>query len=84
MSTLSQLKDLLAEELGEPEWTYAPDKSFRVDLNVDNLKLLQIILSVEDEFGIDVPEADVASLTTIESLVNVIDLLLEAKAGGLS
>jgi acyl carrier protein len=51
--------------------TFDPDKSF-VELGMDSLDTVEIVMEVEDEFGIEVPDEDAEKLTTSNKWVEYI------------
>lgn len=57
--------DLEADEI-------LPDSNFVEDLGVDSLDKVEIVLAVEEEFGIDIPDADAERLRTVQNLVDYV------------
>jgi acyl carrier protein len=56
------------------------DKSFVTDLQVDSLSLVELTMDLEDAFGIELPEEELADVKTIGSFVDVIVAKVNAKA----
>lgn len=72
--TADQIKEALLRVLGSiaPEADLAqlaPDVAFRDQLDIDSMDFLNFVLGVHKELGIDIPEADYAQLTTLDSCV---------------
>ena len=62
---LSKVKEVVAEQLGAEVADLKPETSLKEDLNADSLDLFQIIMSLEEEFGIEIPTEDTESINTI-------------------
>lgn len=60
-----KIKDLVAEQLGVDVSELTEETSLKDDLNADSLDLFQIIMSLEEEFGIEIPTEDTESIQTI-------------------
>lgn len=70
---LKKIKEVVAEQLGVEVSDLNPETSLKEDLNADSLDLFQIIMSLEEEFGIEIPTEDTESIGTIgdiESYLN--------------
>jgi acyl carrier protein len=78
MSTLShddilaQLKPVVAEQLGVDESEVREDASFTEDLNADSLDLVELIMSLEEKFGLQISDEDAEKLTTVGEAVDFI------------
>ncbi len=62
---LNKIKELVAEQLGVDVAELTQETSLKDDLNADSLDLFQIIMSLEEEFGIEIPTEDTESIGTI-------------------
>ena len=60
-----RLKKVILAELGVAEDKIVQDASFRDDLGASSVEIFDLILAVEDEFGIEVPDEDAVMITTI-------------------
>lgn len=70
---LNKIKELVADQLGVDVAELKQETSLKDDLNADSLDLFQIIMSLEEEFGIEIPTEDTESIQTIgdiESYLN--------------
>lgn len=54
-----------------------PDENIREKLNIDSFDTLQFIVSVNEKFGIEIPEEDYGKITTIDSLTSYISTKLK-------
>ena len=84
MSTLDRLRDLLARDLELAPERLQPEATLE-SLEIDSLRMIEILFSVEDEFKIAVPAEHnelKARLKTLGDLAEYIDGLVAAKAQG--
>ena len=68
-----KLKSILSEQLDIDENSITPDSLLVEDLGADSLDAIDIVMSVEDEFGIEIPDEDVENISTIGDIVDYID-----------
>ena len=52
-----------------------PKMDFRDDLNADSIDLVELIMTMEDEFGIQVSDDDIKKLNTIEDIIDYVEEL---------
>ena len=62
---LNKIKEVVAEKLGVEVADLTLETSLKDDLNADSLDLFQIIMSLEEEFGVEIPTEDTESIGTI-------------------
>ncbi len=67
-----KLKAIIADAMGIDEDGITPQTSFKEDLGADSLDVFQIVLGIEQEFDIEIPEDAVESIETVEDAVNAI------------
>ena len=70
---LNKVKEVVAEQLGVNAAELTQETSLKEDLNADSLDLFQIIMSLEEEFGIEIPTEDTESISTIGDIENYIN-----------
>jgi len=63
---------LVAEKLNKKKEDITPNSRLIEDLGADSLDVVELIMAFEDEFGITLPDEDVAKMKTIEDVVNYI------------
>lgn len=73
MSVFEKLQSIIAEqlELDVDEIDY--ESNIIEDLGADSLDIVDLVMSVEDEFGIEVPDEALEKITTIEDMVKYIE-----------
>lgn len=69
---LNRIKEVVAEQLGVEAEELKPEVSLKGDLNADSLDLFQIIMSLEEEFNIEIPTEDTESIRTIGDIEHYI------------
>ena len=72
MSTLDKVKKLLAEQLCITVDDIADDANI-ADLGADSLDVVEMLMTLEDEFGVSIPDEKVEELKTIPEIVKLID-----------
>lgn len=69
---LAKLKPLIAEQLGVDEADVKEDASFTEDLNADSLDLVELIMSLEEQFQLQISDEDAEKITTVGEAVEYI------------
>ena len=70
---LDQIKKILVETLDIEEEKITLDAKLKDDLNLDSLDSVELIMSAEEEFGIEIPDEDVMNFKTVNDIVNYIE-----------
>jgi acyl carrier protein len=69
---LAQLRPIIAEQLGVDESEVKEDASFTEDLNADSLDLVEMIMSLEEKFHVQISDEDAEKITTVGEAVDFI------------
>src|SRR6267142_6503415 len=72
-TTYERLKKIVVEQLGADEDEVKPEASFVDDLNADSLDLVELIMSLEEEFGTEISDEDAEKIRTVGDAVEYID-----------
>ena len=70
---LDQIKKILVETMDIEEEKVTLDAKLKDDLNLDSLDSVELIMSAEEEFGIENPDEDVMNFKTVNDIVNYIE-----------
>lgn len=70
---LERVKEIIEEKLGLDGVEIKAETSFKEDLGVDSLDLFELVMSLEDEFGTEIPSEDLEQLTTVGAVVEYIE-----------
>lgn len=68
-----RLKKIIAEQLGVDESQIVPGAHFAKDLNADSLDLVELIMSIEEEFGIEISDEEAEKIETVDDALNYLD-----------
>ncbi|MBI4758170.1 MAG: acyl carrier protein [Chloroflexi bacterium] len=77
MPVYARLKRIIVEQLGVDEDEVSPEASFYDDLNADAVELVELLTTVEEEFGVEIPDFQARKLSTVQDLVDLLDEQLE-------
>jgi acyl carrier protein len=73
----SKLTDLLVDELGLERDNISSDAKFEEDLEVDSLGVVELLMAIEDNFDVKIPDEDAEKITTVGEAVDVIAVKLD-------
>jgi acyl carrier protein len=69
---LSELQSILVEQLGVDASEVIETASFQEDLNADSLDLVEMIMEMEDKFGVKIPDEEAEKIVTVGNAVDYI------------
>ncbi len=67
-----KIKNIIVEQLGVVETTVTLDASFIDDLGADSLDIVELIMALEEEFDIEIPDEDAEKVVTVGDVVDYI------------
>lgn len=70
---LEKVKAILSEQFDVEEDTITTDTSIADDLGADSLDVVDLLMSIEDEFEIEVPDEEIENIKTVDQLVKYIE-----------
>ena len=65
-----KIRDLIVEEVGVDEEQVTMDASFKNDLNIDSLDLFEMVMTLEEEFDVEIPSEDLENIDTVGDLTS--------------
>lgn len=71
-TAFEQVKGIIVEQLGVSPDEVRDEASFQDDLNADSLDLVELIMSMEDKFGVKIPDEDAEKITTVANAVDYV------------
>ena len=71
-ATYDKLQAIVAEQLGVDLEKVTPDAEFVQDLNADSLDLVELIMSLEEEFGVEISDEDAEKIVKVSDAMEYI------------
>ncbi len=72
MSVDKRVKEIVAEQLGRDVNEVTDAASFIDDLGADSLDIVELVMAMEDEFGIEIPDEEAEKIKTVKDVVEYI------------
>ncbi|MBE7083629.1 MAG: acyl carrier protein [Clostridiales bacterium] len=73
MATVDKVIELIAQQLNKSADEITVDKEIVKDLGADSLDVVEMLMSLEEEFNITVPEEDAVNIKTVGDIVKLIE-----------
>jgi acyl carrier protein len=74
----SRLRDVLVSELGLDAAKITPEANFEQDLDVDSLGVVELLMAMEDEFGVKIPDDEAENIHTVGQAVDLVHAKLNS------
>lgn len=68
-----KVKDCIVSQLGVNEDEVTPEASFIDDLGADSLDIVELVMALEDRFGIEIPDEDVEKMRTVKDAIDYVN-----------
>ena len=68
-----RVKKIIVDQLGVEEDLVTPEASFVDDLGADSLDTVELVMALEEEFGIEIPDEDAEKITRVKEAVEYIE-----------
>ncbi len=65
-----KVRDIIEKELGVEREKLTDEASFIEDLGADSLDIVELVMAMEEEFGIEIPDEDAEKLKTVQDVCN--------------
>ncbi len=73
MSVEERVKGIISEQLGVKKEEIKPESSFIDDLGADSLDTVEVVMALEEEFGVEIPDEDAEKITLVGEAVKYIE-----------
>ncbi|MBP7088509.1 MAG: acyl carrier protein [Candidatus Omnitrophica bacterium] len=73
MAITDKVKDIISEQLGVKKEEIKPESSFIDDLGADSLDTVEVVMALEEEFGIEIPDEEAEKITTVGEAIKYIE-----------
>lgn len=73
MSVADKVKSIIAEQLGVKPEEVTPEASFIDDLGADSLDTVELVMALEEEFSIEIPDDDAEKITNVGDAIKYIE-----------
>jgi len=64
-----KMKPIIAEQLNVDEAEIKETSNFKEDLGADSLDLFELVMALEEEFGVEIPSEDLESIATVKDVI---------------
>ena len=71
--TFDRVKAIVVEQLGVAEAEVTPEASFVEDLGADSLDVVELVMALEEEFNVEIPDEDAEKIITVNEAVKYLD-----------
>ncbi len=73
MADMDKIKKIISEQLGVDEGEITNESHFIDDLGADSLDTVELVMALEEEFGIEIPDEDAEKIQTVGDVSKYID-----------
>ena len=72
-NTFEQVKEVIVEQLNVSPEEVKPESNFVEDLGADSLDVVEMIMALEERFGIEIPDSEAENIKTVQDVVDYIE-----------
>jgi acyl carrier protein len=73
MSVEEKVKEIIVDQLGVDEKQVNPEASFIDDLGADSLDTVELVMALEEEFDVEIPDEDAEKIATVQNAIDYIN-----------
>ena len=67
---LEKIKEIMVEQLNVDADAVVPEAKFKEDLEADSLDLFEMVMALEEEYGVEIPSEDLESIETVQDIMD--------------
>lgn len=75
MAVVDKMVDIIVEQLNVDKDKVVPNASFIDDLGADSLDLVELIMAMEEEFDVEIPDEEAEKITTVQAAIDYVNNL---------
>ena len=72
-----RIKEIISEQLGVSEDSITMETSFTDDLGADSLDLVELVMALEEEFDVEMPDNEIENIKTVSDAVSFLKTLIQ-------
>jgi acyl carrier protein len=72
VNTIDKVKEIIADQLGLAVDEVAAESKIKDDLGADSLDMVELVMKLEDEFSLKIPEGELLTIVTVEDIADFI------------
>ena len=73
MAVEDKIKEIIVEQLGVAVEEVVPEASFIDDLGADSLDIVELVMAIEEEFGLEIPDEDAERMQNIGDVISYVE-----------
>ncbi|MCC8167775.1 MAG: acyl carrier protein [Clostridiales bacterium] len=67
---LEKIKEIMVEQLNVDADAVVPEAKFKEDLEADSLDLFEMVMALEEEYGVEIPSEDLENIETVQDIMD--------------
>ena len=67
---LEKMKEMIADQLSVDEDKITLESNFKDDLDADSLDLFELVMALEEEYGVEIPSEDLEKILTVQDVID--------------
>ena len=79
MAVEDKIKSIIVDQLGVKAEEVVPTASFTNDLGADSLDTVELVMALEEEFGVEIPDEDAEKISTVQEAIDYVKAKAEKK-----
>ncbi|MCL4486425.1 MAG: acyl carrier protein [Nitrospirae bacterium] len=72
MAINDRVKKIISDQLGVEEEKVTPEANFMDNLGADSLDTVELVMAIEEEFGLEIPDEDAEKIATVQNAIDYV------------